>query len=103
MSIALTPITVATEKTINEARLYLSMALCTSVTPTEEKTKHSSATVTAYPTGTRPISQNCTTDIDDEKNTIDAQVPAVTCAQYRSHMGIHAPRDRKNQDSWMRY
>ena len=33
--------------------------------------------------GIRPRSQNCTTDIEDEKNTMNAHVAAVSCTNQK--------------------
>lgn len=68
-----------TENTMTEGRPKFVIACWTTRRPIKEKTKQMAANNKAKSNGRRPSSQNCTTDKEDEKNTMKAVVAAVSC------------------------
>lgn len=85
---ALKPNTVLTENTITEGLPNLEIACWTTQRPTREKTKQTPANNKAKSKGRRPRSQNCTTDKEDEKNTMKAVVAAVSCTYINDNMHV---------------
>lgn len=68
-----------TENTMTEGRPNFVIACWTTRRPIREKTKQMPANNNAKSNGSRPSSQNCSTDKEEEKNTMKAVVAAVSC------------------------
>lgn len=76
---ALMAITVLTEKMIRETLPCFVIARWMMTRPNAEEIKLAIEKKTACSKGTNPNNKNCATDMEAEKNTMNAHVAAVTC------------------------